>query len=321
MKIAVICWWDLYSGVELAKAIGLRHDVHYVDREKTKRDYAEAIHNADVIVIKGDIPPKIINGKLYVYNPHNNTILPDMSGHVVKRGCKIICCPAGGNFRRKIAGYHKSYGSKKLSDYTENCDIVAPLTPDLNYPELNGVHLPKAVNTAEYYNAWKPRELTIISAYNGSYDAKGVEKYLMPAIKKLEQSGHKFELIVGYRTGSNAIPHDKFVDLKKNSTVCFGQIAPMGVYGNHELEAMAYGIPTIISENKQSIKQAYPVIDFGKPLLKANDEKELVALLENIITGKIDLQKVSNDTYDYVQRVHSQEAVSKIFEDILKRIM
>lgn len=320
MKIAVICWWDSRSGYNLAEALATKYDVTYVNRTDTAwDDYAGAISDADVVLIKGDLHPKRIDGKLHVYHPLDYE-LPDMSGHELKGGAKLICAPSGGNFRRKIKGYHKAEANRPLSDYIDHCDIIAPMNPDLNYPEINGMYLPMAFNTGITYNAWKERDTMKITAYQSTRDAKGATQYLLPAVKTLRNKGHNIDLVVGRGDGFDPIPYDQFLEHKKGSTVCFGQMSPMGEYGRHGLEAMAYGIPLIISHNEQTIKQAYPVEDFGKPCLKANNLDELKSLLRRILRGALDMKDISRQTYEYVERVHSYKSVVAVFDRIMERI-
>jgi hypothetical protein len=79
-----------------------------------------------------------------------------------------------------------------------------------------------------------------------------------------------------------------------------------GVYGTFAAEMMAVGLP-VIGRISPSLRGAYPD---SLPVLTA-DEMSLAAVLEDCISGKIDLASVGRASRTYVSDYHCHHAVAR----------
>jgi len=314
MNIAVVCYMDAgNTGRHLYMAIsrGGRHKVCYADQRKGRYNYIACISNADIIWVKGDTIAEISKGRFNLYNQKATQIIQKASNIPVKPGARLIQSPGGSSFRRPIPGYVKSFGYVPLERFINNSSLLAPITPDLNYPQLEGVWLPHAIDEKKMSNMWNPGKEFIIGAYLAQNDCKCVNTVLVPAVERLRRKGYKIDLRI---TNGVSIPHNEFMKIISECTIYYDQINPLGVYGRSGVEAMSMGIPTICSISEKSIKQAEPVQGYGDPCLKAHDIKGLEAMLELVYLGKIDLRKVSEESKKYARRVHSYESVAKYID-------
>ena len=317
MKIAVICCIDAgKTGQQLATALSncTKHHVCYADQRTGRANYEKAIKGADLIWTKGDTPAEIIKNKFYLYNQRGDKHVPKASGIQVKPGVKLIMSPGGSSFRRPVHKYRKSYGFVPLERFYKKCDLVAPITPELNYQVMKGIWLPHAIDEVKYENTWERGEKVIVGAYLAQHDCKHVEKILVPAIKYLKEKKYKIDLLV---TKGVSIPHKDFIKIISKCTIYFDQVNPLGVYGRSGVEAMSMGVPTICSINDTARKQALPIKDYGSPCINVHSTIDLAKILVDVMEGKVDLEKISKDSKEYAHRVHSYESIARHVENVI----
>ena len=313
MKIAVICHQDCAkSGYQLYLALrsATEHDVNYAACYTHKReDYARAIDGADAIITACDALSYLDKGRFYLYTVYGKGLYEAGSGHPVKPGAVMISMPVGKKYLRKNTGWDHAWEVWPLSRYRESYDIVTPVEPDLNYPEINDGWLPHAIDTNAIALSWhRPKEF-VVTAYLADRDSKQVNVYLVPAIKMLEKENISIKLVL---SGTRYhVEHAVFMERKRNSTLYYGQITPLGVYGRSEVESMAMGVPVICGITDLAIERAADITDYGAPCLKALTVRRVAARLREVATGKIDLEAVSLASREYAVRVHSYEAVAK----------
>lgn len=307
------------SGYRLYEAIRLIPGVcaTYVGGNSDKEIYKQAIEGADIIWSKGDYPNEIKNGCYYMYDVTGQRVHGPGSGHTVRTGVKTIISPSGSFFRRPIGGYARALSCAPLSMFTDSCDLLAPITPDLNYPEINGIYVPFAIDEASITNTWTPKNGIHISAYYGCHDSKHIEKHLMPAVTLAQKKHIPVHLTISRHRERN---RQQFMQLMGNSTIYYEQITPIGIYGNSGTEAMAMGIPTIAGITDTAIKQALPVEGYGDACIKAYSSADVLKLLERISDNDIDLEEISHKSKEYVRRVHSYESIARYIEqNIIKK--
>lgn len=250
-------------------------------------DHAQSIINdADIIHLKGDELPKDYN----------------FYGLIIPKDKPKIITVSGSFFRRGNSNVAMPY--KPISEYTDFADLITTLTPDLNYPELNGIYTP---HTLKYMNnIWKSRDVPIINhAYSGNN--KKATKEFLEAVEILKAEGLKFEVTV-----TKDILNIECLKQKSEATIFFDQMSETGWYGMSGIEAMAMGIPTVaylsdIAMEQGNIKNN-PVINCG------NTVEGIVETLRNLITT--DLSDISKRTFEYAEKTHSYKASAKRWVDI-----
>lgn len=292
------------------------HNIRFVSCANKRVDYAKAIKNADIIWVGGDTPIEIRSNKFIMYEFRGIRKIEKPSGHFVKRGVKIMHTPYGSHFRRPIEGFVKSYGTVPLQRFTSNANLIAPITPELNYPENHGIYFPHAYDVSSAKNTWKPSKKITIGAYLAQLDCKNVNTVLRPAVEILKGMGITIDLKVG-----NRMPHKEFVKMVSECTLYFDQVNPCGIYAYAGVEAMSHGIPVISSINDVAIKQASPIENYGSPCLRAYDVQSLVNLLVSISNDEIDLERVSLESRQYAERVHSYQSIAKYFNNVIENYL
>jgi hypothetical protein len=231
----------------------------------------------------------------------------------------MISRPVGAKYRRKSSGYHKAYEIWPLSAYRKNYEAILPVEPGMNYPEINDGWLPHAIDVDRYTPSWSPpANKMVVSAYTANIDSKLVHKYLEPALSRIKKDGANIELVLS--GAENHVEHQVFLQRLRQSTVYYGQITPLGVYGRSEVEAMAMGVPVIAGIKDFAVKRALPIKGYGEPCLKAYDVAGLAGLLGKIADKKIDLEDVSKKGREYAVRVHSYKSVAAQITAIINDI-
>jgi len=318
MKIAVICYYDgAKSGLHLYQALkSAGHSGAYANKESGRDAYARAIADADAIITACDSLSFIKDDGFYIYDNNGREIFEDGSGHEVKPGAVMISMPVGAKYRRKNSGYHKAYEVWPLSEYRNSYDVILPVEPSMNYPEINDGWLPHAINTKAIHARAGGGERFIVGAYMANQDSKNVDRYLRPAIEQLQGEGLPVEYELSGTTYH--VPHSTFMDNLCTYAMYYGQITPLGVYGRSEVEAMALGIPVICGILDIAVKRAGDISDYGAPCLKAYNAEDVARVIRDAMAGKIDLEKVGRASREYAVRVHSYEAVAKRADGIIK---
>jgi len=308
------------SGKRLAAALArhTQHQIHYVSGSKDGKLWAKAIAAADVIWVKGDNPAEIKKGKFSMYRYDGKATIKKHSGYRARRNAILISSPGGSFFRKKVNGYSKSYGLVPHNMIAGASNFMAPLTPDLNYPELNGLWMPHAWDVERTEYVWGDGPNILVGAYYGQADSKHAAKYLIPAVRRLQKEGYAIKIHSPSLEKRGRVPQQQFLDAMKECTIYFEEITPLGVYGNSGIQAMAYGIPIIASITDTARAQAKPHKNYGGPCLKAYDEDTLVELLRSICKKELDLTQISHETRDYALSVHGYQSIAEQAENIIK---
>jgi hypothetical protein len=277
---------------------------------------AELFAEADVIWSKDDSLCYIEDGKFYRTEYWGREHRGKYNGLAVKDSCKLLMTASGSSFRRPVVGFKKSYGKIPLQRFIDSVDYITTISPDLNYPELNGQWLPHTYDVANTPTTWKMSKPLKIVGYLAQLDCKGTHRYLLPTVEKLREEGYKIDLDI-----CSKMKHHKFIKLKSQATLYFGEISEIGVYGMSSIEAIAYGIPIINHISDVAKKQAYPYADYGSAMLQASNLPELYKLLKQILDGEIDLEAVSKKIKQYALDHHDYKIVGKQVKDILERLV
>lgn len=319
MKIAIICYYDgARSGHHLYQALAKqgRYKVAYAFNEMSREDYARAIHKADVIITACDSLSYIKDDKYYIYDNGGRGIYEAGSGHPVKTNAVMISMPVGKKYLRIDSGWRVAGEIWPLSEYRKNYEMITPVEPDLNYPEINDGWLPHAVDTSSISIAHKINGPMIIGAYLANRDSKNVREYLLPAIDMLQKEGLPVSLELSGT--EHYVPHREFMDRMGKYAIYYGQITPIGVYGRSEVEAMAMGIPVICGITDTAVQRAGDIANYGRPCLKAYSVDDVARTIRSAIMGKINLPAVSAASRKYAERIHSYESVAKRAGIIIK---
>lgn len=307
------------SGKRLSEAIK-RHSSHkviYLGGKMPRHVYADGIKRADIIWVKGDFLASIGDGTFSIYDMRGKGLIRNISRLPIKQTVKLVFSPGGSGFRRKNTDYKKSYASLPLSRYIKEYDYIAPLTPDLNYPQLKGTWLPHAWDVDNTKYVWKNSPIIKIGAYYGQGDSKNAVKYLVPAVERLKAEGKLIEIVSPSLEKKGMVPQNVFLDTMKTCTIYFEEITPIGVYGNSGVQAMAMGIPIIANISSLAKSQANPHTNYGAPCLNACDEETLYELLRDICDKAVDLQDISQKTKQYASDIHGYQSIAKQVNDII----
>jgi len=195
----------------------------------------------------------------------------------------------------------------------------------LNYPQLKGEWIPHAYDVeTEAFDYEPDYDNIVISYYHAQSDCKFALKVLLPVLKRLCDEGYKFKA-VGIGKGScKTVSWEESLRIKRESTLYFSSISPIGCYGKSAVESLSMGIPTINRISETSLKQS-GCDDYGSPFIKANDPAELYDVLKMVFKGEIDLKQVSVKSREYAIKYHSYDAVAvrlkRIFGEIIGEVL
>jgi glycosyltransferase involved in cell wall biosynthesis len=92
----------------------------------------------------------------------------------------------------------------------------------------------------------------------------------------------------------------------------------MGIYGTSAVEAMGCGAPVIMWIDKERFQT------HGwdpPPILNGKNEEEIVEILGDILSGRVDLEKHAHAALDWVVRTHGEEVVLFSLKKILKKYL
>jgi len=244
------------------------------------------VNEADIIHFKGDEMPK--DGNFYgIMIPEDKPKVITVAGSLFRRGNSSV-----------------AFQKRELDDYIQYFDLITALTPDLNYPELNGKYIPHASKYVEY--KWKKKEIPIINHTFVEMEKKGFSIF-QEAIDILKKRNLKFEVnITENVTNIESLKH------RANATIYHDQISDVGWHGMSAIESMSYGVPTTAYLSEEAIKfgnvSNTAVVNCGKtPIQLANTFERLL---------KSDLTELSKETFDYAKNTYSYDSVGKVWSNI-----
>ncbi len=317
LKIAMLSLWDYSAaGYHIQQAVTRmsKHKVDLITKEETDQkhkrgnlqigkdeaeDIKQVINDADIIHFKGDAPPFVaIEGFERTLGTTLNITKP------------IIITIEGSQFRQKSDNEFIALARWEPERYKKEADLITTVTPDLNYPELEGEFIPHAYDTKSFKNAWKwnPEEF-IISHTPSERRKKGTETIFIPAIYNLQQKYKNLKAII-----CDDLTNEQAIEVIQNSQIFFDQCA-IGWYGYSGIEAGACGIPVFSWISDEALNQLedvdlgdFPVIGFKK------SAKGLEIILEIWLNLKeAELRKISIKTKEWFDNFHSYETIGKIW--------
>jgi len=276
-------------------------------RQLQKRAFANVqkmVDEADIIHFKGDEPP--------TRDWHGILEIPENK--------KIVVTVGGSQFRREAFCKDAALASYQMGEYML-ADLRTALTPDLNYPEYEGIYTQHAIDcenvqaTFNYgYTREGIRKLTVAHSPS-NLRKKGTDSIFLPAAAELRAQGRIFDVKIIHK-----VPFQKCVEMKKSAQIFFDQ-AGVGFYGNAALEAMQFGIPTICHISQEAIKQSngkitrdHPIIAFRKPTVNA-----CIYAIRRAIDGN--LKQISRDTKEFCDSFHSYSTVAKMWKGLYEKLL
>ena len=320
-NLVMVSYYDCAnSGSRYCEAIR-RHSFHsvFLARYGKRKDIVDkAIQEADILWFKGDNLPVIQDGKIWLYDDFGKDIVSEFGGWNYKPDVKFMLT-AGGSFFRRPLNIDKriGYGLVPLQKYKDFFHFRTALSPDLNYPELEGEYLPHAFDMLTAPYSWQMSNPIKISYYKAQSDKKNVNRYLLPAVDILNGEGYSVKLLP-----ISGVPYKESIRIKKQSTICYENVSQIGVYGNSGVEALAHGIPLMCNITDTAIQQANPYSDiYGFPILKVASIEDIVATVKGIYNKDIDIEGVSKQSREYALMLHDYPNVSKHIEKIINTIL
>lgn len=265
----------------------------FAEKNKNYELAKELIKNADIVHFKGDDVPR-------------------KNWHGFDTNKLTICTVSGSGFRRS-----NTYDNDDLAlatfpiiNYVKNSNLRTALTPDLNYPEYEGIYTQQAIDSSGVPLLFNAFGSPIIAHSPSVRSKKGTDNIIIPVIKELQAAGLSFyfDLIEG-------VSNKECIFRKSKATIFIDQICNTGFYGVSALEAMQFGIPTIANISNESIKQSNDKLN-DCAVLKAHDKQTLYNLLYDLLTNKSKLGIIASQTKNFCDRFHSYEAVASMWDSI-----
>jgi hypothetical protein len=275
----------------------------FIVSPQNQRKIQQLIDEADIIHFKGDNPP-------------SRTHWDDFK---IRSDKKIIISVSGSGFRRPPRGIKKMKIARAfwpMCDYLNKSDLRTAITPDLNYPEYNGIYTPEMIDSESIPYCWEERWPAVIGYYPSQDNRKGFDSHIGPALEILESEGYKFE-----RLPTMGLSYQESVEIKKKMTVFIDSMTIFGSYGNSALEAMQFGIPVISYLSPQTLNQSKSEVFRKCPILNPGfSVAGLVFLLKAILDNKLNLNSISRQTKEYCDNLHGYSRNSKIWDTIYRGV-
>lgn len=260
------------------------------------------INKADIVHFKGDDPP-----------PKRHWF-----GLRIPNKTKIVITVSGSKFRRLPNGTSSiALRSYPIRAYVEHSDFRTAISPDLNYPEFKGVFTPCLIDSESVEPCWKINSPPVIGYYPSSYNRKGCNSHIIPALRELKDKGYKFEELP-----IRDVKQIESIELKKQMTVYIDQVVEEGYYGMSALEAMQFGVPVVAYLSEKSMEMSRSEELRNAPILNPGYSVDgLVNLLKDILDGKIDLNEVSKKTKQYCTDFHGYQKGARMWGEIYERVL
>lgn len=319
LNIIMLSGWDFgASGWQIVQAIKkhTNHNIVHIKRfvhgnqypaelildGNNRRKVRLLLEKADIVHFKGDELP---------FRSWERFRIPNKA--------KIIVTVAGTGFRRSPDGWLNPIAKQwfPIKDYVKHSDFRTAITPDLNYPEFQGIYTQELIDSESIEYCWTNREIPIIGYFPAYKNRKGFDTHIQPALEQLEKIGYRFE-----RLPTVGVSYKESVEMKKRMTVFIDQITWAGGYGNSALEAMQFGVPVITYLSERSLRQSNSEEFRGSPILNPGFTVEgLVKLLKKILDKELDLRSISLKTKQYCDTFHGYSRGAKMWDNIYKQIV
>jgi hypothetical protein len=274
----------------------------------TRDNYKEVnttIRKADVIHYKGDDLP----GRKW------NEI-------EIAKSKPIVITLGGSGFRRHGGNCTVAMAWHPIEAYINVSQLRTTVTPDINYPELQGIYTPTPIDSGSQniiYNTGRciccGHVLPLVLSHSPSSRAKKGTDIVIRAVEKLKSQNIKFnfELIEN-------LPHSRCVDRKKRASIFVDNVCPdVGAFGNSGLEAMQYGIPTIAAISKAAIEQSQGIYD-DLPILNCHTKRDVYQKVGYYFQNTNKLRQLAEQTKAYTDKYHSYEAVGKMWRRLYENL-
>lgn len=260
------------------------------DAEKIKRQ----VKAADVIHFKGDEPPK-----------------DDWFGVPIPAHVPKIITVGGSSFRRNKEGKRNAVcnGHYPLSDYF-TAKVRTAITPDLNYPEFEGIYTQHCIDSTAAPYTWKKRRVPIIMHCPSMRRKKGTEM-ILTAVRLLKEQGYAFD----FRLIEN-VSNKECIEAKKKASIYIDQLSFTGFYGMSAVESMQFGVPTIAYISQQAREQAMGKVDNCPVISPFMSAYGLFEHLKFYLDNLSYLEDVSYLTKVWANEFHSYETVGRLWLDI-----
>lgn len=224
-----------------------------------------------------------------------------------------------GSFARRF-GDDPSY-QRAVLDF----DARIALTPDLNYDWFNGHYVPHSVNLDRFPYTWSASKVFAHSP--SSRSLKGSD-LMLKALHKIDEINREWKVDI-----IEHVRYEKCLERKSKAELFFDQAGKdetdkkshkvIGWYGNSAVEAMAFGIPTIVHLSETAIQQAKKA---GKdlnasPILNTgiNEESMKETVSKYLHMSEDNRRKLSQATRLWVEEFHGEAVIGRQLADIYQR--
>lgn len=188
----------------------------------------------------------------------------------------------------------------KLKKWLRYADTVLVSEPDLFAVVPNAILSPQVIDLAYWTPTRRPLSeedgiIRIVHAPS-SRRKKGTD-FIEEAIKRLQEKGHRIELVL-----AENLPHHKIRELYEISDIGIDQVL-YGWHGKVSVELMALGKPVVcnIDEQLRSYRPDLPIIH-GSP-------QNLESVLEDLIQSSEKRNQIGRESRHYAARYHDVEVV------------
>lgn len=144
---------------------------------------------------------------------------------------------------------------------------------------------------------------------------KGTQ-FVLDAVEELKREGHEIELMLAEKKSNSEI-----LGMICAADLVIDQLV-IGWYAMFAIESMVRSKPVIchLREDLINLYRFDGLIEKDEPPLIRADFSNVKSVIRQCITGEIDIEEHGKKGYAYVQKLHSTEAVGKIFDEINREI-
>lgn len=274
-------------------------DAHY---RSQLTELQQLIDEADIIHFKGDEPP-------------SNTFAKYLN---IPEGKKIVVTVGGSGFRR-VSNHKRTSLAKWPMELYMKADLRTALTPDLNYPEFDGIYTQQAIDSENIktvpYRDLDYEDAIVIAHSPSSRFKKGTDEILLPAIQRIREN-LKFNIQTDV---IEKVPYDECVSRKREAHLFFDQ-AGVGFYGNAALEAMAAGIPTVCHISSEAVKQSSGKIDRNHPVYAFRKPTVHSCLLAVKRAVEQYTPEAVEKTKEFCDKFHSYSTVAEMWDGLYRSL-
>lgn len=275
--------------------------------------FLEDINTCDVIQVKDDTP---LSAYIDIIDRYFGIKLHYAA--LIDR--PIISIVEGGWFRRVkmspplivTCAHEAAHERYPYELYHSDSNIIVALTPDLNYPQNQGVFIQQPYIKKEY--SWMPSNRNILHSPSAPL-TKGtaIINQAMESVIK-ERPEYKYVLLQG-------MDNNIVLDNKKNAAFFIDQCI-VGCYGVSLLEAASYGAICLCYLSNNFFVGSQGKIDSSIPVINFLPEAdELQHVIERVISlSDQDRLELSLKTKKWVDDFHGYETVAKEWIALYKKL-